>query len=110
MAESTLIAKDLIKNYSLGKNLIEIVCHPFKQPSTVRALDQVSFNIDPGEILGIVGPNGAGKTTLLRILADLLEPDSGDVQLLGQNYRQGGHCIRQAIGYASSDERSFFGA
>ena len=108
MAESILIAKNLTKNYSLGKKLLEFILHPFKQPSVVRALDQVSFNIKSGEILGIVGPNGAGKTTLLRILADLLEPDSGHVELFGKSYRQGGHSIRQTIGYASSDERSFF--
>lgn len=48
----------------------------------VRALDGVSFDIRPG-ITGLLGPNGAGKTTLLRILATVLAPDSGGVELLG---------------------------
>lgn len=108
MEKPILIAKDLTKKYSLGKKLSEMFFHPLKQPSIVRALDQVSFSIKSGEILGIVGPNGAGKTTLLRILADLLEPDSGTVSLWGQNYSYNNHGMRRAIGYVSSDERSFF--
>ena len=108
MERSILIAKDLAKNYSLGKKLSEMFFHPFRQPSIVRALDQVSFSIKSGEILGIVGPNGAGKTTLLRILADLLEPDAGTVSLWGQDYSYNKHGLRRAIGYVSSDERSSF--
>ena len=108
MAESILIAKELSKYYSVGKNLFETICHPFRQASVVRALDSISLNIESGEILGIVGPNGAGKTTLLRILADLLEPDVGTISLWGQSYCAKKHTLRRTIGYVSSDERSFF--
>jgi NitT/TauT family transport system ATP-binding protein len=45
----------------------------------VRALENISFSANPGEFICIVGPSGCGKTTLLRILAGLLEPDSGTV-------------------------------
>ena len=52
-----------------------------------RAVVQdVSFTIESGEILGMVGPNGAGKTTAIRILLDILQPDEGSVLLFGQPF------------------------
>ena len=52
-----------------------------------RAVVQdVSFTVEPGEILGMVGPNGAGKTTAIRILLDILQPDEGRVLLIGQPF------------------------
>src|ERR1043165_7711933 len=47
------------------------------------AVDNVRFTIEPGELVGFLGPNGAGKTTTLKMLAGLLYPTSGDVQVLG---------------------------
>ncbi|MCW5876348.1 MAG: ATP-binding cassette domain-containing protein [Anaerolineales bacterium] len=49
----------------------------------VRAVDSISFDIAPGEIVGFLGPNGAGKTTTLKMLAGLLYPTSGDLSVLG---------------------------
>src|SRR3954464_11281292 len=49
----------------------------------LRALDGVSMAIEPGRITGLVGPDGAGKTTLIRILAGLMAPSEGTVELLG---------------------------
>ena len=48
-----------------------------------RVLDQVSFDVDRGAIVGLLGPNGSGKTTLVRIMAGMLRPDSGRVTLDG---------------------------
>ena len=46
-----------------------------------KALDQVSFDVKPGEIFGLLGPNGAGKTTCIRIVLDIFKPDSGSVKV-----------------------------
>src|SRR6202047_889653 len=49
----------------------------------VRAVDDVSFQIEPGEIVGFLGPNGAGKTTTLKMLAGLIFPSAGSARVLG---------------------------
>jgi ABC-2 type transport system ATP-binding protein len=51
-----------------------------------RALDEVSFTVEPGEILGLVGPNGAGKTTAMQIATGFLLPSSGDGSLMGRRF------------------------
>jgi sodium transport system ATP-binding protein len=48
-----------------------------------RAVDDVSFHVEPGEVVGLLGPNGAGKTTTLRVLAGLLTPVSGRASIAG---------------------------
>lgn len=54
-----------------------------KSFGTQKAVDQVSFEVEPGEIFGLLGPNGAGKTTSIRIMLDIFKPDSGKVTILG---------------------------
>jgi len=54
-----------------------------RRTSEVRAVDGISFNVDPGEIVGFLGPNGAGKTTTLKMLSGLLHPTTGDASVLG---------------------------
>ncbi len=49
----------------------------------VKAVEEISFHIDPGEVVGFLGPNGAGKTTTLKMLSGLLYPTSGSVSVLG---------------------------
>jgi ABC-2 type transport system ATP-binding protein len=54
-----------------------------RRERVVRAVDGISFQIEPGEIVGFLGPNGAGKTTTLKMLAGLLYPTSGEARVLG---------------------------
>jgi ABC-2 type transport system ATP-binding protein len=53
------------------------------QYTTVQALQDISFNIDEGEIVGYIGPNGAGKSTTIKIISGILVPDSGKCNILG---------------------------
>ena len=70
-----------------------------KEYGTVVAVNDVSFSMAPGQVLGLIGPNGAGKTTLLRILATVLRPTSGSVKLLGYDLKKQYLKIRKNIGY-----------
>ncbi len=49
----------------------------------VKAVDRVTFDVEPGEVVGFLGPNGAGKTTTLKTLSGLLYPTSGEIRVLG---------------------------
>lgn len=68
-------------------------------PSLV--VDNLSFEIAPGECLGVIGPNGAGKTTTIRMCLGLTTPDSGDVQALGLRMPQDDLAIKARLGVVS---------
>jgi ABC-type branched-subunit amino acid transport system ATPase component len=59
-----------------------------KQFGAVVALNQVSLELRPGEIHGLIGPNGSGKTTLLNLLSGYYQPTSGAIQLRGEELAQ----------------------
>src|SRR5215831_303380 len=65
----------------------------------VRALDNFSFRVEKGEIVGLVGPNGAGKTTLIKILATLLPADSGTARVAEWDVTENPVQVRSAVGY-----------
>ena len=65
----------------------------------VTALDQITFEVQPGELFGFVGPDGGGKTTLFRILVTLLLPDRGRASVLGLDVVRDLWQIRQKVGY-----------
>ncbi len=66
-----------------------------------RALDSFSLEVAPGECLGVLGPNGAGKTSLLRLLAGLLPPGAGQIELFGQPARRQSIDARRRVGYVA---------
>ncbi len=70
---------------------------------TVTALENISFDIAPGELFGVLGPDGAGKTTLCRILAGLMSPSSGTVTLGGINVGKYPEKIKDHTGYMPRD-------
>ena len=70
-----------------------------KRYSKVRALHNVSLEIEPGQIVSILGPNGAGKTTLLRCLSGIVAPTSGDIRYDGERFYRGNTAVRRRIAY-----------
>ena len=65
----------------------------------VRAVDDVSFEVAPGEAVALMGPNGSGKTTILRSVAGLLRPDGGTVRIAGLDLRRDYRAARRQFSY-----------
>jgi ABC-type multidrug transport system ATPase subunit len=65
----------------------------------IRALDGLSLQVGRGKVTGLIGPDGAGKTTLMRLAAGLLQPDEGEIRVLGQDVREASLAIQSRIGY-----------
>jgi ABC-2 type transport system ATP-binding protein len=91
-----IAARDVHKTYRGSKD---------DQPP---ALDGFDIDVPRGTVRGLLGPNGAGKTTAVRIMATLLEPDAGQMQVLGHDVVRAGREVRRRIGlvgqYAAVDE------
>ncbi|MFY9152069.1 MAG: gliding motility-associated ABC transporter ATP-binding subunit GldA [Prolixibacteraceae bacterium] len=75
------------------------VAHVNKFYGSQKALDQVSFQIGTGELVGFLGPNGAGKSTLMKIITGYLTADSGSITINGETVEPGNISIRSQIGY-----------
>lgn len=71
--------------------------------STKPAIDNISLDIEPGEIYGLLGPNGAGKTTTISILCGLFDPTAGNVYIDGMNYEHSAEKIKSVIGVVPQD-------
>ncbi len=69
----------------------------------VAALDDVTFEVRPGEIFGLLGPNGAGKTTCLRILSTVLQPTGGKAVVAGYDVTENPAQVRANIGFMSGN-------
>ena len=74
------------------------VTHLRKAYGPTIAVDDVTFAVEPGEIVGILGPNGAGKTTTVESVAGLRVPDAGQVRVLGLDPQRDGPALRERLG------------
>jgi ABC-2 type transport system ATP-binding protein len=74
----------------------------------VIAVDDISFDVQPGELFGLLGPNGAGKTTTVKMLTTLLIPTSGTARVLGYDVVKQADAIRPRIGFIFGGERGLY--
>jgi ABC-2 type transport system ATP-binding protein len=73
----------------------------------IKAVDDISFEIQKGEIFGFLGPNGAGKTTTIRCMMDFIRSTSGKIYILGLNAREHSVELKGKIGYLSDSARFY---
>ena len=76
----------------------------YKSYASKAAVKDLSFSVEPGEILGLIGPNGAGKSTTIKIILDFMKPDSGDVTIFGHQMTESD---KDFIGYLP-EERGLY--
>ena len=79
------------------------VANVSKSFGPVQAVRDVSFHVEPGEIIGLLGPNGSGKTTLMRILTGYLQPDEGQVTVDGLDVLTNTLQVQKRIGYLAEN-------
>ncbi len=84
MTESVVTVRNLVKKFG-----------------DFTAVNNVSFDVQRGEVVGYLGPNGSGKTTTMRMLLGLLQPTGGEAQVLGYDIRKEAEKIRPLVGYMS---------
>ncbi len=90
----------------MGENVIEVRSLA-KKYGSFTAVDDISFNVEKGEVFAFLGPNGAGKTTTVEILECLKTPTSGMVSLLGLNLKKDEMAIKEKIGVLPQSFNAF---
>ncbi len=86
---------------------VPVICRNIrKRFGALKVLDEVSFSIPSGAVLGLIGRNGAGKTTLMRILVGLLMPESGQAMVLGEPVAQLSDAAKARLGYVPQEPQS----
>ena len=66
---------------------------------SITAVENVSFEVKPGEVLGFLGPNGAGKTTTMRMIAGFIAPSEGTASICGHDIEREPLAAKAALGY-----------
>jgi ABC-2 type transport system ATP-binding protein len=97
----------LTKRFRKLHSYRDLLLYPWRRADHL-AVDDVSLEIAPGELFGILGQNGAGKTTLIKMLCTALLPSSGSARVAGYDVVQEARRVRAAIGLVSGEERSFY--
>jgi len=72
-----------------------------KQYGSIRAIDDVSFSVDRGTVIGLLGPNGAGKTTTINMVLGILEPTRGSIEIFGKNLKEHRSAISKNINFVA---------
>jgi len=101
-SEKAITVQELRRVYSSSKGIIR------KTRNVVEAVKGISFDVDYGELFGLVGPNGAGKTTTIKMLTTLLTPTSGTAKVLGFDIVADYVDIRRRIGIIFGGERGLY--
>ncbi|HVO37282.1 MAG TPA: ATP-binding cassette domain-containing protein [Candidatus Acidoferrum sp.] len=104
-SNSAVEARQLSRDYMSTKRK-----HLFgkKTTTTIRALDNVDFEIQEGELFGLLGPNGAGKTTTVKILCTLLEPTSGHAFVKGLDVVKQARQVQRIVNMVAGGERMLY--
>ncbi|MGT2910773.1 ABC transporter ATP-binding protein [Streptococcus cameli] len=100
--DSVVKVQHLSREYSEKKHFFKHRTH------RVKAVEDISFEIYPGEIFGLLGPNGAGKSTTIKVLSTMLLPTSGRVEILGFDVQSEEAKIREKINFIFGGERSLY--
>ena len=86
--------------------MIEI-SHLSKRYGPLTAVDDISFNVEPGEVLGFLGPNGAGKSTTMKLITGFLAPTSGTVRVCGHDVQAEPLAAKSRMGYLPEGAPSY---
>lgn len=100
----TLVLENISKSFC-NRSLTDLF---FRRQKKVTVLKEICLTAYPGEVLALLGPNGAGKTTLLKILASLIEPDSGRAMAGDLNISREPEKAKEIIGFVNTNDRSFY--
>jgi len=106
MGEAIIRARGLAKHFFAATSALDLLRGRLRG-RRIDALRRVDIEVGYGEILGIVGENGAGKSTLLRLIAGLLVPDGGALEVFGAPIAALSHAYRAQVCYVLAEERSF---
>jgi ABC-2 type transport system ATP-binding protein len=83
---------------------VDKLCRKF---GSIIAVDDISFEVQKGQVLGFLGPNGAGKSTAMKMLACFLEPDSGTASICGYDIRKDSVKVRKCLGYLAENAPAY---
>ncbi len=85
-----------------------IVDHITKTYGRQKALDDVSFRVDAGEVVGLLGPNGAGKSTMMKIITCFIPPSAGTVSVYGHDIYEDSIEVRKRVGYLPENNPMYY--